>query len=65
MHVAHGGGFGVGAILLDLFSGEFRPGVEVVGIDGINPSGEDRGVKGCVVEGNAVAEVGYDGSVGG
>ena len=43
MHVAHGGGFGVGSILLNLFGGELRPGVKVTGIDGINPSGENRG----------------------
>ena len=57
MHVAHGGGFRVGSILLYLFGGERGPRVQVAGIDGINPSGEDRGEKAGVVKSNSVAQV--------
>ena len=65
MHVAHGGGFGVGLILLNLFCGELGPGVQVAGIDCVNPSGEDGREKGFVVECNAVfLEVWQNGGIG-
>ena len=41
VHVPHGGCFGVGSVLLDLFHSEFGPGGEVAGAYGIDPSGED------------------------
>ena len=63
MHVAHGCGFGVGSILLHLFCSELRPGVEVAGVDSINPSGEDRREKGCMVESDAVTQMWKDGGI--
>ena len=57
MHVAHGGGFRVGSILLYLFGGELGPWVQVAGIDGVNPSGENRGEKAGMVESDSVTQV--------
>ena len=57
MHVAHGGGFGVGSVLLNLFGGEFRPRIQVAGIDGIDPSGENWREKSGMVETYSVSEV--------
>ncbi len=58
MHVPHGGCLGVGSVLLDLFHSEFGPGGEVAGAYGIDPSGEDWGEEGCVVECDAVSVAG-------
>ena len=65
VHVAHGGGLGVGSILLYLFGGELGPGVQVASVGSVDPSGEDRGEKAGMVESNAVAEMWEDGGISG
>ena len=58
MHVAHGGCFGVRAVLLDLFGCEVWPGVKETGGNCVSPSGDDWREKSGVVESNAVAKMG-------
>jgi hypothetical protein len=65
MHVAHCGGFGVGLILLNLFSCELGPGVEETGVDGDDPSGDDWREESCVVENDSVSKMGQDGCIHG
>ncbi len=55
MHVAHGGGFGVWLILVDLFGREGWKGVEEAGIDGVGPGGDDGREQGSVIKGDAIA----------
>ena len=55
MHVAHGGSFGVGLILVDLFGREVWKGVEEAGIDCVGPGGDDGREQGSVIKGDAIS----------
>jgi hypothetical protein len=57
MHVAHGGGFGMWLILVDLLGREFGEGVKKSSIDGVSPGGNDRGEHSGVIESNTITKM--------